>query len=91
MKRNTTILFVFALLLTADGLCIRQTLYSWPEISGSDPVRFLTAEIAAATVLILFSLRVALPTIVALMTRSNRQSDFSILQPLRRLFVSVWF
>ena len=91
MKRNTTVLFVLMLLLVADALCIDQTLKSGGSMNLSDTVRWLSFETIAAIALALLSVRVLFPTFISLKRRYVKKAGFSVRQPLRRLFVSVWF
>ena len=91
MRRSTSVLFVLVLLLAADALCINYTLKSGESINISDTVRSLSFEAVAAIVLIFLSVRPLLLTVISLKQRYLKKDGFSVRQPLRRLFVSVWF
>lgn len=91
MRRNTSVLFVLVLLFVADALCINYTLRSGESINLYDTVRSLSFEAVAAIVLILLSGRLLLPAVISLKQRYLKKDGFSVRQPLRRLFVSVWF
>ncbi len=87
MKRNTTVYVLAAMLLLADALALQYTLL------GNQGTPFVgaavTAEAAAALLITTLSLLI--------FRKSYRRQKkpvsrirFEIVQPLRRLFVSVW-
>lgn len=87
MKRNTTVYVLAAMLLLADALALQYTLLGNQGTPFSGAA--VTAEAAAALLITTLSL---------LIFRKNyrrqkkpvSRARFEIVQPLRRLFVSVW-
>jgi membrane protein implicated in regulation of membrane protease activity len=90
MKRDSTMLVLCGLLMFADWLCARQT---FDARSGSTTIAFLL--IAAAESAVFFAVSVLLFYLLRKTYRRqkrppSRRATFAIVQPLRRLFVSVW-
>ena len=77
------------MLMIADGLCLRETLNAWPELTLPFAVSLLAGQILTALLLFgmaFFVLKIELP----LLKRRFSLKGFEIRQPLRRIFVSVW-
>jgi uncharacterized membrane protein len=86
MKKETTILFISALFLLADALCLEQTLNLWRTLAEFSRGTFLSFEIFFALFILLLVLLIARKIIFKTVKRRPR---FEIFQPLRRLILSV--
>ncbi len=87
MKRNTTVYVLAAMLLLADALALEHTLL------GNQGTLFdgaaVTAEAAAALLITTLSLLIFSKN-YRRQKKPVSRARFEIVQPLRRLFVSVW-
>ena len=90
MKRNETILVICGLLLLADYLCFMQTVQFRENLDAAVLASLITAEAIAAAMLASVGLLVLRKTYARQKKPANRRTGFAIVQPLRRLFVSVW-
>lgn len=85
MKRNSTILVICGLLLLADAIIAARTI--------TEQTEFVAKALAAEIVLALAFGWVAFEVFRKKYRRQKRPATrwrFAVVQPLRRLFVSVW-
>ncbi len=89
MKKNSTILLVCGLLLIADYLSIKQTIGVRENLSATFVTLALIAQACSAAMLALIGFLVYRKK-HARQKKPVSRSGFAPLEPLRRLFVSVW-
>lgn len=90
MKRNTTVFVICGLFLLADYICLKQTVNSRANLSAAELVSLVTAEALAAAILVSLAFLVVRKNYARQKKPAKHQVRFERLQPLRRLFVSVW-
>ncbi len=90
MKKHTTVLFICGLFLLADYICFDQTLGLRKDLSETALLSLVAVQASAAAMIVLLGLMVWRKTYARQKKPASRRSDFAIVQPLRRLFVSVW-
>jgi len=90
MRKNTTILILCALLLLADAVWIRQTIEMRETLGTAFMVSMTITQIVSALAIGFLGLLVFRKGHLRQKKPASRRSGFALVQPLRRLFVSVW-
>ena len=90
MRRNTTVLTLCGLFILADILAFRQTLEMRGSLSWTFIASAMLGQIVSAFLLAWLAVVVFRKTYRRQNRLANRRESFAIVQPLRRLFVSVW-
>lgn len=85
MKRDTTILLLCALFLTADALCFDETIRFRQILESSTFFLLMLCQMLSA--LLIFSLAYVVGKRKFF---KNFTSNFEVFQPLRRVLLSVW-
>ena len=89
MNRFVSTLVVLAMALVAVGAAVWQTWVAW-VVLGDSRSRLLLAAAAVLAVLILSAMSVLITAHYRRRVPAARRSRFEIVQPLRRLFSTVW-
>jgi arginine exporter protein ArgO len=90
MKRNTTVLALCGLCMLADLLCFQQTFGTREILTRSLLTLIFAIEVVVMTMTAYVAFVVFRKTYARQKKPASRQAGSAILQPLRRLFVSVW-
>ncbi len=90
MNRNFTVLALCCLFLLADALCIKQTIEFRGLFNNSTIAILIGGQIAAAAVFVAVGYAMFRKTYGRQKKPSSRRTLPVLVEPLRRLFVSVW-
>ena len=90
MRKNTTVLTLCGLFILADILAVRQTLEMRGDLSWTFIASAMFGQIVSALFLGWLGMMVFRKNYRRQKRPANRREYFAIVQPLRRLFVSVW-
>jgi hypothetical protein len=90
MKKHITVFFSCVMLLLADYIWFDQTLGLREDLSETAIISLIAVQTSAAATVVLLGLMVWRKTYARQKKPASRRSGFAIVQPLRRLFVSVW-